>query len=79
MNSGKFPLALVQPFSVLQKSHCSQLLHPCRGLYTWEQRKLDVCTGSLPKVLEITGAVPETEGTFPRVTAGDGLLLSFPL
>lgn len=79
MNSGKFPSALVLPFSFLQKSHCSQLLHPCRGLYTWEQRELDGCTGSLPKVQEVTGAVPETEGTSPRVTAGDGLFLSFPL
>ena len=79
MNSGKFPSALVQPFSFLQKSHCSQLLHPCRGLYTWEQRELDRCTESLPKVQEVTGAIPETEGTSPRVTAGDGLFLSFPL
>lgn len=31
------------------------------------------------KGVELTGAVPETEGTSPRVTAGDGLLLSFPL
>lgn len=78
MNSGKFPLPW-SSHSVFSPKLTAPSCYILVEVFTpGSSGKLDGCTGSLPKVLEATGAVPETEGTSPRVT-WDGLLSSSSL